>query len=215
MRGLKNTNFLGVEPKMVNDTNFRDVSLWNGYTFMDIAMNNREKDVSEAFLKVFLPNQKRILSYILCYIPNRADADDVFQNTTTVLWKKFYQYTDGTDFLAWSTAIARFEIISCYKKKKRDGLLHFDEQTQQILDADMKSFSTQFDQRVDALRKCLKRLIADEVQILRMRYEEDLSFVRIANRLNISSTAAFKKVSKIHSRLIQCIRQRIALGEGV
>ncbi len=48
----------------------------------------REKrGASEAFLKVFLPNQNRILSFILCYVPNRMDAEDVFQNTTFVLWK--------------------------------------------------------------------------------------------------------------------------------
>ncbi len=177
-------------------------------------MNPKEKDVSEAFLRVFLPNQKRILSFILCYIPNRADADDVFQNTTSVLWKKFDRYTAGTDFIAWSTVIARFEIMSYYKKKKNDGLIHYDEQMQKIIDADTKTFNSQFDQRINALRKCFNKLISDEVQILRMRYEEDLSFARIADRLSVSSTAVFKKVSKIHSRLIQCIRQRMAYGEG-
>jgi RNA polymerase sigma-70 factor (ECF subfamily) len=179
--------------------------------FMDRRMKNSEKDVSETFLEVFLPNQKRILSFILCYIPNRADADDVFQNTTSVLWKKFDQYTAGTDFIAWSTVIARYEVMSYYKKKKRDGKIHFDEQMQRIIDADMETVNSQFDNRIDALRKCLKKLISDEIQILKMRYEQDLSFAKIADRLSISSTAAFKKVSKIHSRLIQCIRQRVVL----
>lgn len=181
-------------------------------SFMDRKMKNGEKkDVSETFLEVFLPNQKRILSFILCYIPNRADAEDVFQNTTSVLWKKFDRYTAGTDFIAWSTAIARYEVMSYYKKKKRDGKIHFDEQMQQIIDADMKTVNSQFDNRIDALRKCLERLISDEIQILKMRYEQDLSFAKIADCLSISSTAAFKKISKIHSRLIQCIRQRVAL----
>jgi RNA polymerase sigma-70 factor (ECF subfamily) len=174
----------------------------------------REKtDSSEAFLKVFLPNQNRILSYILCYIPNRADADDVFQNTTFVLWKKFDEYTAGTDFLAWSTMIARYEILSYYKRKKKAGGLHFDEETQSILDADGHSFHSHFEQRLDALRECLRKLLSEEIQILRMRYEENLAFSRIAERLSVSAAAVYKKLARIHGRLISCIRQRMVWGD--
>lgn len=180
---------------------------------MTKKIDNNGNNISEAFLEVYLSNQKRILSYILCFIPNRADADDVLQNTTSVLWKKFDQYTVGTDFLAWSTTIARFEIMSYYKKKKREGKIHFDEHLQKIIDHDSNTVSDQFDQRIEALRNCLKKLISAEVHIMKMRYEEDLSFARIADRLGVSSTAAFKKVSKIHGHLIQCIRQRMAFGE--
>ncbi|HOQ04817.1 MAG TPA: sigma-70 family RNA polymerase sigma factor [Anaerohalosphaeraceae bacterium] len=178
--------------------------------------NTVEKlDSSEAFLRVFLPNQNRILSFILCYIPNRTDAEDVFQNTTFVLWKKFDRYQPGSDFLAWSIMIARFEILSYYKKKKSEGGLYFDEEMQKILDAEMKAFDSRFEQRMDALRECLKKLISEEVRLLKMRYEENLPLARIAERLSITSAAVFKRISKIHSRLIQCIRQRIAFGEAV
>ncbi|MEJ5260501.1 MAG: sigma-70 family RNA polymerase sigma factor [Anaerohalosphaeraceae bacterium] len=162
-----------------------------------------------------MPNQNRLLSFILCYIPNRADAEDVFQNTTFVLWKKFDQYKPGSDFLAWSIMIARFEILSYYKKKKSEGSIHFDEEMQKILDAEMKTFESRFEQRLDALRECLKKLITDELRLLKMRYEENLPLARIAERLSITSPAVFKRISKIHSRLIQCIRQRIAFGEAV
>lgn len=175
-------------------------------------MDKDEKDISDKFLNLFLPNRKRILAYILYYIPNRMDADDIFQNTTSVLWKKFDQYTLGTDFIAWSVAIARFEIMSYYKKKKRDGKIHFDKELQDIIDSDSKSVNSQFQERVEALQECLKKLITADIQLLEMRYEQDLPFARIADRLGVSSTAAFKKVSAIHSRLIQCIRQRIAFG---
>lgn len=176
----------------------------------------REKrDASEAFLKVFLPNQNRLLTFILCYIPNRMDAEDVFQNTTFVLWKKFDQYQPGSDFLAWSMMIARFEILSYYKKKKREGGIHFDEDMQKILDAEMKAFDSRFEQRLDALRECLKKLISEQRRLLKMRYEENLPLARIAERLSITSAAVFKRISKVHSRLIQCVRQRIAFGETV
>lgn len=175
-------------------------------------MDNADKTTSDEFLNLLFPNQKRILAYVLYYIPNRTDADDVFQNIVSVLWKKFDQYQPGTDFIAWSIVIARYEIMQFFKKCKRDNKIHFDETLHEIFESDSKSVNDQFDERVEALRNCIKKLVFTDAQILKMRYEEDLTFAQIADRLALSSTAAFKKVSKIHSRLIQCIRQRITIG---
>ena len=177
---------------------------------MEKTGNNKGSD---EFLNLFLANQKQLKAFILYNVPNRADADDIFQNTTSVLWKKFDQFEAGTDFLAWSITVARFEIKSCIRKKKREGKIHFDEDLQQIIDSEAKNVSSQLDERLDALRKCLEKLASSDVNILKMRHENELSFDRIAARLGVSSAAAFKKISKIQSLLIQCIRQRIAFGE--
>ncbi len=176
-------------------------------------MHNRNGEASDGFLDLLLPNQKRILAYVLCCIPNRADADDVFQNTVSVLWKKFDQYEPGTDFIAWSIAIARYETMTFFRKSKRNGKIHFDEDLQRIIESDSKTVNERFDDRIEALRKCLKKLTPNDVQVVKMRYEQELPFARIADRLGVSSTAAFKKISKIHSRLIRCIRLQVALGE--
>ena len=44
-----------------------------------------KREKSDIFLKLLVPNQKRILAYILRYVPNRSDADDILQNQISVL----------------------------------------------------------------------------------------------------------------------------------
>ena len=46
-------------------------------------------DKNRLFLRLFLQNQRRLYAYILTLLPNRADADDVLQETSLVMWDKF------------------------------------------------------------------------------------------------------------------------------
>src|SRR5262249_54956902 len=46
-------------------------------------------DKSKVFLPLFLQNQRRLYAYILTLLPNRADADDVLQEASLVMWDKF------------------------------------------------------------------------------------------------------------------------------
>ncbi len=75
---------------------------------MDIDQNRN----TDNFLSLLLPNQKQILAYIMTYVPNRSDADDILQNTLSILWKKFDRYEPGSDFLAYAVTIAKYEILS-------------------------------------------------------------------------------------------------------
>jgi RNA polymerase sigma-70 factor (ECF subfamily) len=75
---------------------------------VDIDQNRN----TDNFLSLLLPNQKQILAYIMTYVPNRSDADDILQNTLSILWKKFDRYEPGSDFLAYAVTIAKYEILS-------------------------------------------------------------------------------------------------------
>ncbi len=174
-------------------------------------MDTDRKENSDKFLSLLLPNQKCILGYILTYVPNFADADDILQNTLSILWKKFDQYKPETDFVAWSLTTARFEIMNYFRKSKKEGKLHFDETLQMKIDEESASASRQFNHRMDTLRECIKKLTPGDLQLVKMRYEQEMPFTKIGQRLGISSPAALKKVSGIHGRLIRCIRLRMAM----
>ena len=67
------------------------------------------------FLRLFLQNQRRIYAYVLTLLPNRADADDVFQEASLVLWDKFDESSPPDDFAAWGCRIAYFKVLDFYK----------------------------------------------------------------------------------------------------
>lgn len=173
-------------------------------------MDREKQENSDKFISLLIPNQKRILGYILTHVPNYADADDILQNTLSILWKKFDRFDPETDFVAYANAIAKYEIMNYFRKSKKNQKLHFDETLHKIIEEESESTSHLFNQRRDAMKECFKEFTAKDKQLIKMRYEQDLSFSKIGKRLCISSPAALKKISNIHSRLIRCIRLRLA-----
>jgi len=173
-------------------------------------VDKNTQDNSDKFLSLLLPSQKRILGYILAYVPNYADADDILQNTLSILWKKFDQYEPETDFLAYAFTVARYEIMNYFRKSNKAGKLHLGENLQQIIEAESTSTQQHFNHRVEALKECFTKLTAGEMHLVQMRYEQEMSFSKIGQRLGVSPPAALKKLSIIHSRLIRCIRLRLA-----
>src|SRR5262245_5742011 len=62
-----------------------------------------------AFLRLFLQNERRLYAYILTLLPHRADADDVLQEASLVMWDKFDDANPPADFTAWGCRIAYFK----------------------------------------------------------------------------------------------------------
>ena len=48
---------------------------------------------------------------------NHHDAEEVFQNTSVVLWNKFGEFSAGSNFFAWASRVAYFEVLSLMKQR--------------------------------------------------------------------------------------------------
>ena len=53
----------------------------------------------DQFVERFVRSQDRIYAYVVTLLPNRADAEEVFQQTSLALWKKWRQFDPGRDFV--------------------------------------------------------------------------------------------------------------------
>ena len=63
------------------------------------------------FVRLYTASSRRIYTYILTLLPNRTDAEDVFQDVSALLWEKFHEFTPGTQFGAWACRIAYFKAL--------------------------------------------------------------------------------------------------------
>src|SRR5438876_114839 len=70
----------------------------------------------KSFLRLFLQNERRIYAYILTLLPRRADAEDVLQEASLVMWDKFDEENPPDDFAAWGCRVAYFKVLDFYKK---------------------------------------------------------------------------------------------------
>ena len=73
----------------------------------------------EQFARAFVQYQDRVYGYIATMLPNRHDAEDVFQQTSLILWQKWEQFDPERDFLSWACGIARNEVRNFLRRHGR------------------------------------------------------------------------------------------------
>jgi len=161
-----------------------------------------------AYLQLLTANQVRIMGFICVMVPNRSVADDILQETTILMWEKFENFQDGTNFAAWGIRIAKNKILQHYTKEKRHHLM-FDVNAIQNL-ADQSGIYSHGDEQIDALKNCTKKLPADDQKILEMRYLDNIDIKQIAQKINRSTSLLYRKMAKIHRSLLTCIKRQMA-----
>lgn len=168
-----------------------------------------EKKNHRLFLDLYSKSQARLYSFILMLVPNNHDADEIFQETSSLLWEKFDQYQEGTNFGAWATAIAKFQVFEYFRKSKKSRQLLGAEFVQKIADvADVKS--GEVSERLQALKACLYKLDRISRSLLSLRYQQNISVKEMAQRKGVSTGVMYRKLTRIFNLLRECVNHAIA-----
>lgn len=171
-----------------------------------------DSEKHKLFLKLLLEHQAKIHAYILTLVPNYADADDVLQNVSEVIWRRFDQFQPGTNFLSWALRCAHLEILNFRKKKSRSREIIFDQTTFEQMLPILNDEIKKVDYRRDALEQCLKKLGTTGREIIKMRYNMDLRPKEIGIRLGYTVASMYKLISRIHNKLLSCIERTLRTG---
>lgn len=171
-------------------------------------MNHKSRKL---FLKLLMQNQAKIHAYIQSLIPGYADADDVLQNTSEIMWRRFDRFQPGTNFLSWALSCAHYEILNFRKKQsqKRECIFNNEifEQMLPVVDRHIKSI----DPRREALEHCLDKLDETGKSIINMRYNMELRPKEIGLRLGYTVDNVYKVISRMHHKLMLCIERTIRM----
>ena len=168
-------------------------------------MTNSDND---NFLKLLIPNQKRMFSYIVRLIPNYADAEDVMQEVVELLWKKYFEYEPDTDFLAWALAVARLKVYEYYKESKRNQQ-RLSNETVRVLEKDAQLEDDKEDYRIDAIKQCVLKLSSNDYKIIKLRYELNEKVKNIAVRYGCSVQSIYNNLTRIHDALMLCVKRQM------
>ena len=76
---------------------------------------------SAEFVGLLTLHQADLWAFIITLMPGDSEVADVLQKTNLVLWNEQKKFKKGTNFLAWSFTIARFEVLTHWKNRKRQG----------------------------------------------------------------------------------------------
>ena len=164
------------------------------------------------FLKLFVRHQQEIYAYILTLVPHLHDADDLFQDGMTVMWKKFGQFQPGTNFAAWGIQIMRFQILDYRRNLARNKQVLVEDSLFEVLIDYLPTIQDEAAARIEALRKCLALLDNRSKRIIKMRYERNISVEKIASYLKLSRRHVYHILGQINSVLLRCMRRTLAGG---
>ena len=165
--------------------------------------NNKK---TEVFLSLLMANQRRINSYILSLVPVFNDADDIMQETISVMWSKFDQFEVGTDFTWWGIKVAYYHIMS-YRKQKATDKLVFSDGLLEKINAVAKEKQVDTDDRIKHLRQCIEKLNPVDQRLLKARYELNYNADNLAIQLDRSVQYVYKHLSRILHSLNLCVRR--------
>ena len=132
-------------------------------------INNGDTDGgTEKFLHLWTLIQGRVYAYILSHWPNRSDADDIMQETISIMWKKYDTYKPGTDFFAWAVTIAKY-VLMTFRRKQNNNPIKFNDEALKLLEEKSEEFMSSIDSRLGILEFCVKKLPDKEANLLKLK----------------------------------------------
>ncbi len=172
-----------------------------------------KSDTGKQFVRLLSAHQNSIFTFILSMVSNWSDAEDLMQDTAEVMWCKFEESQPIHNFPAWGIEIARRKVMNFYAKNKRRKTFLANDTLNDLADR-ASEFSSEIDERIVILRKCLSKMPEHQRNWLRMRYEQNLSIYEIAESVKVPTMKFYKMMGKFHALLLRCVR-RFLVEEGL
>ena len=163
----------------------------------------------EQFVQLFAKCQMGIQAYIWTLVPNRADADDLMQETSVALWRKWMEFDPQRDFFRWACGIAFIEVLR-HRRRTASERLWFTEELMETLAVEFLSEPALCELRTAALHSCLEKLESRERKIIEARYRDGATIQAVAEELRRPVSTLYKMVARIRDRLHMCIEGTIA-----
>ncbi|MFH5806094.1 sigma-70 family RNA polymerase sigma factor [Alienimonas sp. DA493] len=155
--------------------------------------------------------QNRLYAYVLSLVLDPNEAEDVLQQTNTVLWEKADQFEPGTNFIAWAFRVAYYEALASRKKRLRDKLV-FDDALLDDLAARAEKLDNRYPERQKRLRDCLEKLNDRQRTFVRLRYSGTKTLDQIAAEADLTTNALKQALFRARAALIRCVNAGSATG---
>ena len=163
---------------------------------------------SERFFKLYNSVSTRVLSYLVVMVHNVDDAEELLQETATVLWSKFDEYEQGTNFGAWAISIARLKTLEFFRERKKSRMVFDDTFYENVSDQAKKS-SEDLSARTEALKNCLDKLGANQKKLLSLRFRKGLAIKKISQLTGRPLGSLYHSFSRVIIGLRNCVERRL------
>jgi RNA polymerase sigma-70 factor, ECF subfamily len=167
----------------------------------------------EAFLQQFMRNERSVRAYLRTLLASWEDVDEAMQETSMVAWRKYSDFSPGTNFGAWLAIIARFEALKIRRNKQRDRLV-FSDRVLDLLENEGVDDLDRLELRRRVLERCIERLGDAQRQLLLAAYGSGLKLRDVAAKMGRSVEAFYKSIQRLRSALLTCSERELEQEKG-
>ena len=171
-------------------------------------MPDKKAEFSERLLR----HQTQLFGYIYSLVRDFDDADDLFQQTSLVLWDKFDQFDATKSFINWACGVARYEVLNFVRSRSRNRLYFSDELNLALIEAQESLEHEQLEERRHALAGCMKKLRGRDLELLETCYGRSLCIQDVARTSGRSTHSIHNSLRRIRRVLFECVRRTLAQG---
>jgi RNA polymerase sigma-70 factor, ECF subfamily len=149
------------------------------------------QSVKTDFAELLRQNQTRLFGYIHSLVRDLNDADDLFHQTTMILWRKFNEFDRRRSFCAWACGIARLETASFLRSRGRQRLYFSDDLTLLLIEAHEEMTDEESQDRREALARCAEKLRDRDRELLAECYDQCAAALRKSLRSGYGCTVSW------------------------
>jgi RNA polymerase sigma-70 factor, ECF subfamily len=171
-----------------------------------------EADRRAQFSGLLVEHTSRLYGYILTLVPNPADADEILQDVSTVLWQRFDEFQADSNFGAWGCRVAYYKALHFLRHRKVQRAA-FSSTTVEMLEAEMSVVDDTLSSEYKALADCLSELREADRDLIVLRYGKNGTPQILSEMFGRPVKAIYNSLDRIRRTLFQCVMGKLAAGE--
>ncbi len=161
-------------------------------------------------LQTLMQARTRVSAAAWVVVRDTHAAEDIFQIVALKAMTREVSFENEAALMSWAFITARREGIDWLRRHQRESLC-LDAEILELLEHEWQSEAAPpAGAKIEALQDCLAGAPESARQLLRLRYFDGYSCEEVAEQMGIGLNAIYKRVSRLHESLKECIEGKLS-----
>jgi len=173
-------------------------------------MSLSEPEILQALMK----SRTRLSAAAWLVVRDTHAAEDIFQNLALKAMTREVSFESEAALLSWAFIIARREGIDWLRRHQRETV-GLDPDILELLENEWQTAASYSPgAKMEALQDCLAAAPESSRRLVKLRYFDGYRCEEVAREMGIALNAIYKRLSRLHESLRQCVEGKLARTRG-